>query len=139
MRTTIVTEKYPAPQFNLTTKEVAQGEAEMAGYMKPFGPAFKRVEQFQQSQVYVKGLLSELPRKTAERIALEFGANVRALQHFVGQSPWGPEPRVDIYQGVVGAILGEEDGVALIDESGVVKQGDSSVGGALNTAARLVR
>lgn len=128
MRTTIVTEKYPAPKFNLTTKEVAQCEAELAEYMKQFGPAFSRVEQFQQSQVYVKGLLSELPRKTAERIALEFGANVRDLQHFVGQSPWGTEPLVDIYQGVVGATLGEADGVALIDESGVVKQGDSSVG-----------
>jgi SRSO17 transposase len=128
MRTTIVTEKYPAPKFNLTTKEVAQCEAELAEYMKQFGPAFNRVEQFQQSQVYVKGLLSELPRKTTERIALEFGANVRDLQHFVGQSPWGIEPLVDIYQGMVGATLGEADGVALIDESGVVKQGDSSVG-----------
>ncbi len=79
-------------------------------------------------QVYVRGLLSELPRKTAERIALEFGQNVRDLQHFVGQSPWETEPLLDIYQGLVGARLGEADGVALVDESGVVKQGDSSVG-----------
>jgi SRSO17 transposase len=128
MRTTIITDKYPAPKFNLTSADVGQCEPELAAYLKLFAPAFNRIEQFQQSQVYVRGLLSELPRKTAERIALEFGQNVRDLQHFVGQSPWETEPLLDIYQGLVGARLGEADGVALVDESGVVKQGDSSVG-----------
>jgi len=37
----------------------------------------------------LKGLLSNLGRKTTERIALEFAENVRDLQHCVGQSPWG--------------------------------------------------
>jgi SRSO17 transposase len=128
MRTTIVTDKYPAPKLNLTSADIVQCEPELAAYLKLFEPAFNRVEQFQQSQVYVRGLLSELPRKTAERIALEFGKNVRDLQHFVGQSPWETEPLLDIYQGLVGSRLGEADGVALVDESGVVKQGDSSVG-----------
>ena len=33
-----------------------------------------------------------------------------------------------IHQGLIGESLGEEDGVALIDESSVVKQGSESVG-----------
>jgi len=37
--------------------------------MAEFGP----VEQFRKSQVYVKRLLSDLLRRTTERIALEFG------------------------------------------------------------------
>ena len=128
MPTTIVTDSYPAPRFNLTRRDVEQCVPELEAYLKMFEPAFDRIEQFRQSQVYVNGLLSDLVRKTAERIGLEFGENVRDLQHFVGQSPWTTEPIVAMHQRLIGEMLGEEDGVALIDESGVVKQGDDSVG-----------
>ena len=128
MPTTIVTDSCPAPKFNLTQRDVEQCVPELEAYLKLFEPAFGRVEQFRQSQVYVKGLLSDVVRKTAERIGLEFGENVRDLQHFVGQSPWATEPIVAIHQRLTGDMLGEEDRVALIDESGVVKQGTDSVG-----------
>jgi SRSO17 transposase len=128
MPTTIVTDSCPAPEFNLTQRDVAQCLPELAAYWALFEPAFGRVEQFLRSQVYLKGLLSDLGRKTTERIALEFGANVRDLQHFLGQSPWETTPLVAIHQRQIGAMLGEADGVVLIDESGVVKQGDDSVG-----------
>ena len=128
MPTTIVTDSYPAPEFNLTQRDVAQFLPELAAYWALFAPAFGRVEQFRRSQVYLKGLLSNLGRKTTERIALEFGENVRDLQHCVGQSPWDTAPLVAIHQRQLGATLGEADGVALIDESGVVKQGGASVG-----------
>lgn len=128
MPTTIITDSYPAPEFNLTQRDVEQCVPELEAYLKEFASAFGRIEQFRQSQVYLKGLLSNLLRKTTEGIALEMGENVRDLQHFVGQSPWGIEPLVATHQRLVGELLGEEDGVALIDESGVVKQGEASVG-----------
>ncbi len=56
--------------------------------------------------------------------------NVRDLQHFIGQSRWDQEPVVAIHQRLVGETLGEPDGVVLIDESGIVKQGEDSVGAA---------
>ncbi len=92
MPTTIVTDSCPAPEFNLTQRDVEQCVPELEAYLKEFESGFGRIEQFRQSQVYLKGLLSDLQRKTAERIALEVGENVRDLQHFVGQSPWGIEP-----------------------------------------------
>jgi len=128
MLTTIVTDSCPAPEFNLTQRDVEQCLPELEAYWEVFEPAFGRIEQFRQSQVYFRGLLSDLLRKTTERIALEFGENVRDLQHFVGQSPWDTEPLVAIHQRQVGELLGEADGVTLIDESGVVKQGVDSVG-----------
>ena len=128
MPTTIVTDSCPAPEFNLTQRDVAQCLPELAAYWEVFQPAFDRVEQFRQSQVYFRGLLSDLGRKTTGRIALEFSANVRDLQHFVGQSPWATAPLVAIHQRQIGDLLGEADGVTLIDESGVVKQGADSVG-----------
>jgi len=65
--------------------------------------------------------------------------NVRDLQHFVGQSPWKKEPAVIIHQGLIAETLSEADGVALIDESGNVKQGQSSVGWRPNTVVRLAK
>jgi len=128
MLTTIVTDSCPAPEFNLTQRDVEQCLPELEAYWALFEPAFGRVEQFRRSQVYLRGLLSDLGRKTTERIALELNENVRDLQHFLGQSPWETTPLVAIHQRQMGAMLGEADGVVLIDESGVVKQGVDSVG-----------
>jgi SRSO17 transposase len=50
------------------------------------------------------------------------------MQHFMGQSPWEQEPVIAIHQRLVSETLGKADGVALIDESSVVKQGEDSVG-----------
>jgi SRSO17 transposase len=42
--------------------------------------------------------------------------------------PWASEPLVRLDQPLVGDTLGEPDGLAVLDESGVVKQGQASVG-----------
>ena len=101
---------------------------EMGAYVEMFEPAFRRREQLEWSKNYLLGLLGDASRKNVERIALELGKNVRSMQHFIGQSPWAQEPVIAIHQRLVGGTLGEADGVALIDESSVVKQGDDSVG-----------
>jgi len=121
-------ETCPAPECNLSSKEVEQFEEELNGYAKLFEPAFPRREQWERSQTYLEGLLGDTPRKNVERMALEMGENVRDLQHFMGQSPWKKESAVIIHQGLIAETLSETDGVALIDESGNVKQGQSSVG-----------
>lgn len=121
-------ETCPAPECNLSKKDIEQFVEELDSYVKLFEPAFRRREQWQWSRLYVQGLLGDSPRKTVERIALELGQNVWDMQHFVGQSPWPKETAVLIHQGLVAQSLGEADGVLLIDESGVVKQGQDSVG-----------
>jgi SRSO17 transposase len=124
----IVTETCPAPKCNLSEKDIEQFLEEMTSYVELFGSAFQRVEQLEWSKAYLQGLLGDAPRKNIERIALELGEKVRSMQHFIGQSPWKVEPVIGIHQGLVAETLGEADGVALIDESGIVKQGDNSVG-----------
>ena len=128
MPSTIVTETCPAPECNLSEQDVECFVEEMTSYVELFAPAFAREEQVKWSKVYVQGLLGNALRKNVEQIALEMGTNVRSMQHFIGQSPWQPEPMIAIHQQLVGETLGEVDGVVLIDESGVVKQGDDSVG-----------
>jgi len=124
----IVTETCPAPECNLTEQDIDQFLEEMMGYIEMFEPAFQRVEQLEWSKAYLRGLLGDTSRKNVERMALDGGEKARSMQHFIGQSPWKPEPVSVIPQGLVAETLGEADGVALMDESGVVKQGSDSVG-----------
>jgi SRSO17 transposase len=124
----IVTETCPAPECNLSKRDIKRFLKELTRYMKMFKPAFQRVVQLNHSTAYLRGLLGNATRKNIEQMALGLGEKVRSLQYFVGQSPWEAEPVIDIHQKLVGETLGETDGVALIDESSVVKQGDDSVG-----------
>ena len=121
-------ETCPAPECNLSTKDVRLFLGELKRYMKLFKPAFQRVEQIKKSLTYVHGLLGNAARKNVEQMALGQKEKVRSLQYFVGQSQWEAEPVIAIHQGLIGETLGEEDGVVLIDESSVVKQGAESVG-----------
>lgn len=118
----------PAPECNLSTKDVKLFLNEFKKYMKLFKPAFARVEQIQKSLAYLHGLLGNATRKNTEQIALGQKEKVRGLQYFVGQSQWETEPVIAIHQGLIGESLVEEDGVMLIDESSAVKQGTASVG-----------
>jgi SRSO17 transposase len=123
-----IAETCPEPVCNLWSGDVEQFIAELEEYGALFRAAFRRREQWERGQIYLSGLLGDTQRKNVERMALEMGENVRNLQHFIGQSPWEKEPSVKIHQGLIAETLGEEDGVGLIDESGVVKQGEGSVG-----------
>ena len=124
----IVTETCPAPECNLSEQDVKQFMDEMRNYAELFSPAFERTEQWEWSRAYLRGLLGDATRKNVERMALELGEKERSMQYFIGQSPWKAEPVFAIHQRLVAETLGEADGVVLIDESGVVKQGDDSVG-----------
>ena len=117
-----------APEFNLSTKDVKLFLNELKKYMKLFKSAFVRVEQIQKSLTYLHGLLGNATRKNVEQIALGQKEKVRSLQYFVGQSQWETERVIAIHQGLIGETLGEEDGVALIDELSAVKQGTELVG-----------
>ena len=124
----IQVETCPAPECNLSTKDIKLFMKELKKYMKLFKPAYMRVEQIQKSLTYLQGLLGNTIRKNVEKMALGQKEKVRSLQYFVGQSQWEAEPVIGIHQGLIGESLGEEDGVMLIDESSVVKQGSESVG-----------
>jgi SRSO17 transposase len=97
----IVTETCPAPGCNLTEQDIEQFLEEMTGYIEMFEPAFRRAEQLEWSKAYLRGLLGDTPRKNVERMALDWGDTARSMQHFIGQSPWKPEPVIAIHQRLV--------------------------------------
>jgi len=79
----IVTETCPAPECNLSGKEIEQFLDEMTDYMGMLSPAFQRVEQLTRNQIYLRGLLGNAMRKKVERMAPEQGENVHKVQVFL--------------------------------------------------------
>jgi SRSO17 transposase len=68
-------------------------------------------------------------RRNAENLAEAIdGASARALQRFLTDAPWKPEPVIDQLQAYVGERLATTRGVVIVDDSGVAKQDDHSVG-----------
>src|SRR5436305_170880 len=82
---------------------------------------------------YVRGLLSDLPRKSVEPIALRGGTPVRTLQEFLKDHLWDFGRIRDGLQSHTAALLpglpGDDLGtVGLIDETSAVKQGTKTPG-----------
>src|SRR5680860_940915 len=100
-------------------------------FMDPFQSCFQRSEQIFNLNVYIKGLLSNLKRKSAEPIALEYTDNPRGprnLQHFMKESNWKDEEASKIYQKGQSERLSDIEGMITVDESGFQKKGKNSVG-----------
>src|SRR5437667_8500883 len=57
-------------------------------YLAPFLFCCGYTQTFGHLNTYVRGLLSDLPRKTAEPIALQAGTSVRTLQEFLKDHCW---------------------------------------------------
>ncbi|MBV7334825.1 transposase [Chloroflexi bacterium TSY] len=79
---------------------------------------------------YMRGLLDpEIKRKSAENIALAtVGESCTPLQSFVGQSRWSGEAMLAEHTRQTGELLGDANGVLLLDGSDIPKQGEESVG-----------
>jgi len=78
--------------------------------------------------LYLQGLLSHLPRKNAEDIAMLVDVKRLVLQEFIGTAPWDHRPLVRVLVGEVVARLGEPDGIIAFDPSSFPKRGTHSVG-----------
>ena len=128
MPVVIVAETCPAPTCNLSPRDVAALMDHLAAYHAHFAAAFVRPEQAWWAEMYLHGLLSNAPRKSIEPMALTLGLPIRPMQHFIGQSAWRTAPILDRHQALLAQSLGEDDGVYLLDESGMLKQGDESAG-----------
>jgi SRSO17 transposase len=129
MHHTIVAPTCPLPECNLTVMDVEALLPALEDYLAQFKSSFARADQHAWVYRYLQGLLDSLPRKSCEPIALALGVSVRALQAFLTESPWAITPVLAQQERLVARSLGDaDDGVFLIDESGMPKQGQHSVG-----------
>lgn len=121
----------------MTAEQISSLGPAFTAFISCFRPCFARRDTFAHLDTYCRGLISDLPRKSVEPMALAAGAAVRTLQEFLTHHAWdhdallartqrriveqhlpAPGQRSDDELGVVG----------IIDETSVAKKGDKTPG-----------
>ena len=72
----------------MTANEIAGVGVELAEFLGEFRDCFGRAETRGKLETYLRGQLSQLPRKSIEPIALEAGIAPRSLQEFLASDVW---------------------------------------------------
>ena len=119
-------------EITLTVEDVQELETELAEYSQIYRDLFGRREQKEQYEVYLQGLMSDMPNKSVETMMLHLNGDdpkaIRNMQHFLGQGSWQDQTILAQHWQEVNQDLGDENGVAIVDSSGFPKQGNESVG-----------
>ena len=90
---------------------------------------FVRTEGFQRAVKYLNGLLSEVERKNGWQMAEAAGdKRPDGMQYLLSRAEWDSDGVRDDLQNYVIEHLGEEEGIAVLDETGFLKKGEKSVG-----------
>jgi SRSO17 transposase len=117
----------------MTPEQIEELGPAFAEYLRPFLFCCDYTQTFDLLGVYCRGLLSDLPRKTCEPIALTAGVAVRTLQEFLRDHRWSfTQVRADLHQHIAATLTGlpaDDLGcVGLHDETGTVKDGTYTPG-----------
>jgi SRSO17 transposase len=108
----------------------------LAAYATSFRDDFNRPRQAAWCGVYLRGLIQDGDRKSAEpmaaRVPLPEGLEVsdpdQALQQFLGQSTWDGHAVLRRYRATMAAKFADPAGIFVIDDTTFPKQGTHSVG-----------
>jgi hypothetical protein len=108
----------------------------LADYAASFRDDFNRPRQAAWCGVYLRGLITDGDRKSAEpmaaRVPLPPGLGVsdpdQALQQFLGQSTWDERSVLRRYRAAMAARFADPAGIFVIDDTTFPKQGKHSVG-----------
>jgi len=117
----------------MTEQEIAGLGPAFATYLGRYRDCFLQKRTAAHFDTYCRGLLSDLPRKSVEPIALEAGTAVRTLQEFLVTARWDHEQARDLLQRhlleAVAALPADPLGtVGVIDETSCQKWGDQTPG-----------
>jgi DDE superfamily endonuclease len=94
-----------------------------------FDDLFARSETRQQARKYVRGLLAPLERKTTWQLAEGVQDETPdRMQRLLYRAPWDAEAARDRLQQFIIERFGEEEGIGVLDETGIPKKGKASVG-----------
>ena len=79
-------------------------------------------------RIYTTGLISNLPRKNCEAIALQAKVPVRSVQWFLAGQQWNHERMRDKLQNIVAENHAGKHSIGIIDETSFVKKGTKTPG-----------
>ncbi len=112
----------------MTTNEIAGLGVELADFLGEFRDCFARAETRGKLEIYLRGQLSQLPRKSIEPIALEAGISPRSLQEFLASDVWDEDLLRAHMAHLITRDHADEQSIGIIDESGHPKKGINTPG-----------
>jgi SRSO17 transposase len=117
----------------MTQEEISGLSQALSCFLGRFRGCFVRRETAGHFDTYCRGLLSDLPRKSVEPIALEAGTAVRTLQEFLANLKWDQEQARSLLQRHLATVLdklpADELGtIGVVDETSCQKWGDQTPG-----------
>ena len=117
----------------MTTDQVQAIGPEFTAFLRPFERFFDNPKTVQHFRNYSRGLLTDLPRKTAEPLAKYAGVAPRNLQQFLKVCLWDHDGLVDAVQQALRSAVAElptdpVGTVGIIDETSARKQGKKTPG-----------
>ena len=112
----------------MTVNQIMALGRKLSLFLALFADCFGRRDARKLLRVYVKGQLSNLQRKTAEAIALQFKTAPRTLQRFLESIKWDEQKLRDRCQQIVAQDHAHREAIGCVDESGTAKSGNQTVG-----------
>jgi SRSO17 transposase len=117
----------------MTAEQIEALSPALADYLEQFLFCCGYTQTFHLMGVYCRGLLSDLPRKTCEPLALFAGVPVRTMQEFLKDHLWSFSDARDVLQAHVCRQLldTQDDGLGtlgIVDETSVRKKGTCTPG-----------
>lgn len=113
---------------HVTPEQLVPCLENLSSFLERYSHHFIRREQREHAVTYVEGLLSDLPRKTLEPIAMAHDEERRPLQRFVGAGVFDDDGLIAELQRHVAEEIGDPAGVLIIDPTCFEKKGTESVG-----------
>src|SRR6266566_6692619 len=114
---------------NMVPKASPDALPELAAFLEPFAPLFRRHTSRDSMERYLTGLLTDLPHKTAETIAAAVaGTSTERLQHLLTDATWDAQALDEARVKQLLAIHPPTAGVLVFDDTGLPKKGTESVG-----------
>ena len=117
----------------MTREQVEAIGPDFAAFLRPFERFFDTLKTKRHFRNYTRGLLSDLPRKTAEPLALYAGVPPRNLQQFLKACLWDHEGLTDAVQrellNAAAEVPPDPVGtVGILDETSALKKGAKTPG-----------
>ncbi len=110
----------------MTPEQILSLDPQLTDFLGEFDDCFVRSEPRGHLASYVRGQLSDLPRKSVQPIA-DFAATPRrTLQEFLSWSEWDHVPMRDRVQRLVARDHADPHAIGILDESGHPKSGNKT-------------
>jgi SRSO17 transposase len=105
------------------------GAEALAKMHERIAPRFRRAEVRSRARRFLEGLLAPVERKNGWQLAEELGEHgPRGVQRLLGEAAWDEDAVRDDLRAYVTEHLGEENGILVVDETGLIKKGKKSAG-----------